>query len=230
MREGAESVDGLSPVERGFERWARRCSPGFLHKLAIAVCTSWPTRPPTRARVRLLRPPQSRARHAPHHQKNQRFRHDRPIRPNPRLTQYNTAPPTSRASSHLRVRAATAPTVTGGIHKAARGPRLPARRRPPSRTLPRPSACVSSRRHPSAERRAAGRTAALHVPAYLGRRMPARSVPTPPSRPRPQRAHRSSHSETGYSKQNINGSPPCGQCRRTGRRYSENHITAVEFT
>ena len=37
IREGAESVDGLSPVERGFERWRPALQPEFLHKLAIAV-------------------------------------------------------------------------------------------------------------------------------------------------------------------------------------------------
>jgi hypothetical protein len=48
---------------------------------------------------------------------------------------------------------------------------------------------------------------------------------------RPQRARRDRPTrETGYSTKDINGSPRAGSADERGRRYSEHHITALEFT
>jgi hypothetical protein len=137
---------------------------GFLHKLAIAVSHVLAT-------SGLLRPPQSRAHHAPHHQTSQRYRHDRPIRPNPRLTQYNTAHPRA------------APIFPSGVLRGW----------------------------------AVGGAARSGLPRA--------------DIQRPQRARRDRPTrETGYSTKDINGSPRAGSADERGRRYSEHHITALEFT
>ena len=138
---------------------------GFLHKLAIAVSHVLATSGPTTTPAAIPSAPCTTS------STSQRYRHDRPIRPNPRLTQYNTAHPRA------------APIFPSGVLRGC----------------------------------AVGGAARSGLPRA--------------DIQRPQRARRDRPTrETGYSTKDINGSPRAGSADERGRRYSENHITALEFT
>jgi hypothetical protein len=158
---------------RAFPGWsadanagARRCSPGFLHKLAIAVSHVLATSGPTTTPAAIPSAPCTTS------STSQRYRRDRPIRPNPRLTQYNTAHPRA------------APIFPSGVLRGWGGRRR-CTFRPTSGRHPKTAA--RSPRPPNSGNRL--------FDAGHQRFTPVRAVPT-------------------------NG----------GRRCSENHITALEFT